>query len=118
MKEYRFIYDGRMYSFPSEKQARTEAFRLTGKIGSVEIYGYIPSITTKQKHIATLVRWGIVLLVVSLAMLVWDAKTTVDTVFILAAFIYSAWPVLVILILGYLITVVAEKLHLKRTRDN
>jgi hypothetical protein len=112
-KEYRFIHDGRTYSFASEKKAKAEAFRLTGKIGGVIIYGYIPA---KQKHSNTLVRWCIALLLVSLIMLVWDAKTAVDAVFVLAGFIYSAWPVFVILVLGYLITVVAEKLHKKRNQ--
>lgn len=38
-----FIHDGKKYAFFTEREAKVEVFRLTGKMGSIPIYRYIPS---------------------------------------------------------------------------
>jgi hypothetical protein len=49
-----FIHDGKKYQFPSESEARSKAFQLTGRIGLLPIYRYIPSEAAENRRRADL----------------------------------------------------------------
>lgn len=102
MADYRFTVDGKEYSFPDMRQAKVEAFRLTGSIGKVKITEHFPMVTSppsplKKQHRMTLVRWVIALLLFTVIGLAISTQMVVDVVFTLIGLIYFAWPVFVAL---------------------
>lgn len=55
---YEFKYDGKKYRFHSHKQARVEAFRLTGRIGGVTIYTVTEERPPRKPRLSVIVLLG------------------------------------------------------------
>jgi uncharacterized integral membrane protein len=121
--EYRFILHGKTYSFPSEKKARVEAFRLTGKIGAVTIYKWVPSPSDlrRERRTRNIVRIVIVVLLALIVGLVINTRFVIDAFEVVVAFISADWPIILLFVgvvmLAALVEEFAEKHANKRLEE-